>query len=121
MPGGDFSAFLTALRQRYPVLPERLSLRLARAYGTRVERVLGGARSLADLGRDLGAGLSEREVDYLVAEEFAREPEDIVWRRSKLGLHGGAALADALAIHLAKLQSGEQTGAAPAQAQGGRG
>ena len=121
MPQGDFSAFLTALRQRYPFLPERLSLRLARAYGTRVERVLGGARSLADLGRDLGAGLSEREVDYLVAEEFAREPEDIVWRRSKLGLHGGAALADALAIHLAKLQSGEQTGAAPAQAQGGRG
>ena len=60
-------------------------------------------------------------VDYLVAEEFAREPEDILWRRSKLGLHGGAALADALAIHLAKLQSGgQQTGAAPAQAQGGR-
>ena len=121
LPGGDFSAFLTALRQRYPFLPQPLSMRLARAYGTRVERVLGGARSLADLGRDLGAGLSEREVDYLVAEEFARAPEDILWRRSKLGLHGGAALADALAIHMAKLQSGDQkTGAAPAQAQGGR-
>ena len=89
VPQGDFSAFLAALRQRYPFLPQPMSLRLARAYGTRVERVLGGARSLADLGRDLGAGLSEREVAYLVAEEFAREPEDILWRRSKLGLHGG--------------------------------
>ena len=55
-----------------------------------------------------------------MAEEFARTPEDILWRRSKLGLHGGAALADALAIYIAKLQSGEKTGAAPAQAQGGR-
>ena len=120
MAGGDFSAFLTALRQRYPFLSERLSLRLARAYGTRVERVLSGARSLADLGRDLGAGLSEREVAYLVGEEFAREPEDILWRRSKLGLHGGAALAEALAIHFTKLQSGEDTGVQPALAQGRR-
>ena len=120
MPRGDFSAFLAALRQRYPFLPERLALRLARAYGTRVERVLGGARSIADLGRDLGSGLSEREVDYLVAEEFARAPEDILWRRSKLGLHGGAALAGALAIHFAKLQSGEDLNEEPAQAQGGR-
>jgi len=120
LPRGDFSAFLAALRQRHPFLPAPMSLRLARAYGTRVERVLGGARSLADLGRDLGAGLSEREVDYLLAEEFALEPEDILWRRSKLGLHGGAALAGALAMHLAKLKFGEDTGAAPAQAQGGR-
>ena len=104
LPGGDFIAFLANVRQRYPFLPARTALRLSRAYGTRIERIMGGARSLADLGRDLGAGLSEREVDYLIAEEFALDPSDILWRRSKLGLHGGAALADALDSYMAKLE-----------------
>ncbi len=121
LPRGDFAAFLAAVGQRYPFLPAPTALRLARAYGTRIERVLGEARSLKDLGRDLGAGLSEREVDYLLEEEFAREPQDILWRRSKLGLHGGTALADALALYIAKLQpGGRRTGATAAQAHGGR-
>lgn len=107
LPGQDFNAFLADLRRRCPYLPERTALRLARAYGTRVERMLGGARSLADLGRDLGAGLSEREVDYLIAEEFAQTPDDILWRRSKLGLHGGKALAEALANKLTAQPQGE--------------
>ena len=52
-----------------------------------MERLLGDARSLADLGRDFGGGLYAREVDYLVAHEWARTAEDILWRRSKLRLH----------------------------------
>jgi glycerol-3-phosphate dehydrogenase len=99
LPGGDlggrsFAAFLADLQSRRPFLPAGLALRLARAYGSRAERVLGGARRLDDLGRDLGAGLHEREAEYLLRDEFARTAEDILWRRSKLGLHApGAARA----------------------------
>jgi glycerol-3-phosphate dehydrogenase len=96
LPGGDlggrsFDAFLADLAARHPFLPASLALRLARAYGSRTERVLGGARRLDDLGRDLGAGLREREAEYLLREEFARTAEDILWRRSKLGLHAPGA------------------------------
>jgi glycerol-3-phosphate dehydrogenase len=100
MPGGDFDAFLTDLARRKPWLPPSLARRLARAYGTRVEQLLGGAGALSDLGEDLGAGLTEREVDYLVETEWAETAEDVLWRRSKLGLHGGAALAERLARRL---------------------
>lgn len=92
LPRADFAAFLAGVRAARPWLPADLATRLAHAYGTRIERVLGGAGSLADLGRDLGAGLTEREAEYLVAQEWAETAEDILWRRSKLGLHGGAAL-----------------------------
>ncbi len=97
LPGADFEAFLGALQAGRPWLPADLARRLARAYGTRVETVLGPARSLADLGEDLGAGLHEAEADYLMKREWAQSAEDILWRRSKLGLHlprGGAARLD---------------------------
>jgi glycerol-3-phosphate dehydrogenase len=48
--------------------------------------LLEGASKLKDLGEDFGAGLSQREVDYLIAEEWARNADDIIWRRTKLGL-----------------------------------
>jgi glycerol-3-phosphate dehydrogenase len=73
---------------------------LGRAYGTRTARLIGDARSLAGLGRDLGAGLTEREVAYLVTTEWARSAEDILWRRSKLGLHGGPKLRERLQTYL---------------------
>ncbi len=60
--------------------------RLVRHYGTRVERLLDGARSLGDLGECYGADLYEREVAYLIAHEWAASAEDILWRRTKLGL-----------------------------------
>ena len=60
--------------------------RLAHAYGTRAAKLLGNAKSLADLGQSFGAGLTESEVRYLMAHEWARSAEDIVWRRSKLGI-----------------------------------
>jgi glycerol-3-phosphate dehydrogenase len=96
LPQGDFDAFLADFSSTRPWLPPDLARRLARAYGTRAERVLDGARTLADLGDDLGAGLTEGEVRYLMEHEWAETAEDILWRRSKLGLHGGAALAERL-------------------------
>ena len=87
MPNADFDAFLADLKRRRSFLPEALARRLARAYGTRVDELLGGARSMADLGEDFGGGVTAAEVDYLAAREWARTAEDILWRRSKLGLH----------------------------------
>ncbi len=87
MPGADFTGFLTELQAARPWLPEALARRLARAYGTRVETLLGSARGLADLGADLGAGLHEAEAGYLIDREWAQSAEDILWRRSKIGLH----------------------------------
>ena len=84
---GSFPAFLLDARQRWPFLPASLVARLARAYGTRMEKIVNDARTLSDLGEDFGAGLTCAEVDYLRQNEWARTAEDILWRRSKLGLH----------------------------------
>jgi glycerol-3-phosphate dehydrogenase len=61
-------------------------LRLVRTYGTRVERVLGPARSLDDLGPSIGADLTPAEVRYLMQQEWAQTADDVLWRRTKLGL-----------------------------------
>jgi len=87
LPDGDFERFLSELQRRYPWLPPALARRYARAYGTRAERFLAGATGLDGLGADLGDGLMEAEADYLVRHEWALGAEDILWRRSKLGLH----------------------------------
>ena len=88
LPGGDFpidgfDALLAQTRARYPFLPPALARRLLRAYGTKIGILLAGA---AELGRNFGADLREAEVRYLIAHEFAQSADDIVWRRSKLGL-----------------------------------
>ena len=80
------SARIADFARRYPFLAPRNARRIFRAYGTRAERILGGARSAPIMGESFGA-LSEREVDYLIDEEWAETAEDILWRRSKLGLH----------------------------------
>jgi glycerol-3-phosphate dehydrogenase len=87
MPGADFDAFLGSVQAARPWLPPALARRYVRAYGTRVERILRGATSLAELGAEIGDGIYEAELDYLVSEEWAETVEDILWRRSKLGLH----------------------------------
>jgi glycerol-3-phosphate dehydrogenase len=87
LPEGSFAVFLRTLERRYPWLPAPLRRRCAHAYGTRIERVLGSATRLADLGRELLPQLYEREVEYLCSEEWAQSATDILWRRSKLGLH----------------------------------
>lgn len=89
LPGGDFgdlTDLTTALAARHPALPPRLIGRLARSYGTRASRILGTARRLDDLGEILGADLTAAELTYLQREEWAQTAEDVVWRRSKLGL-----------------------------------
>ncbi|HLY53225.1 MAG TPA: glycerol-3-phosphate dehydrogenase, partial [Steroidobacteraceae bacterium] len=87
LPEGSFAVFLRTVERRYPWLPARLQQRYAHAYGTRLERVLGSVAAPGDLGRELLPGLYEREVEYLCREEFARSSDDILWRRTKLGLH----------------------------------
>jgi glycerol-3-phosphate dehydrogenase len=91
LPGGDFPhdgvAALTArLKQNHPFLTDYWAARLVRAYGTDAERILGGATTAEALGRDFGATLSEAEVRWLMAHEYASTAADVVWRRSKLGL-----------------------------------
>jgi len=107
LPHGSFAVFLRTLERRYPWLPVRLCQRYAHAYGTRIERLLGAAASLADLGEELLPQLYEREVEYLCREEYARTVTDILWRRSKLGLHlmkmDLSPLERALAAHAAAL------------------
>ncbi|MDW8370650.1 MAG: glycerol-3-phosphate dehydrogenase [Geminicoccaceae bacterium] len=106
LPGGDFPwdgfAHLVAeLRRRYPFLPERLANRLARYYGTRAALLLGDAKRLGDLGTSFGADLYEREVEWMRREEWAATAEDVLWRRSKLGLRVSAAEIRRLEAHLA--------------------
>ena len=106
LPGGDFpwdgaAALAGTLREARPWLPATLAARLVRHYGTRAAALLGDAASLADLGQDFGGGLTAREVDWQMRHEWAREPADVLWRRTKMGLRvtpeGAAALADHMA------------------------
>ncbi len=90
LPGGDFAwdglaALAAEARRRWPFLEEREAMRLARAYGTRLERILGDATSRAELGPWFGV-LSAAEARYQMAHEWARSADDVLWRRSKLGL-----------------------------------
>jgi glycerol-3-phosphate dehydrogenase len=87
MPDADFERFLGGFRARHPWLPAPLARRYVRAYGTRAERLVGGARSLADLGEGFGGDLYLAELEYLAAAEWAESADDALWRRSKLGLH----------------------------------
>lgn len=87
LPEGSFAVFLRILERRYPWLPAALRQRYAHAYGTRVTQLLGHAGSIADLGVEILPGLHAREIDYLQCCEWAECAEDILWRRTKLGLH----------------------------------
>jgi glycerol-3-phosphate dehydrogenase len=91
LPGGDFpwdgvAALAARARGLYPFLDEAAAHRLVRAYGTRIERVLGAARAWSDLGPRFGADLSATEVRHLMRHEWAETADDILWRRTKLGL-----------------------------------
>jgi glycerol-3-phosphate dehydrogenase len=92
LPGGEFEieeadALVTRLARNFSFLDKAHVERLVRAYGTRAWAILGKARSMAELGQHFGATLTEAEVRYLIDHEWARSAEDLVWRRSKLGLH----------------------------------
>jgi glycerol-3-phosphate dehydrogenase len=92
LPGGDFprdaaGLLVAELLAEYPFLDKAEATRLARAYGLDAVVWLGEAKSRADLGRDFGSGLSEAEVAYLREAEWAVTADDVLWRRTKLGLH----------------------------------
>lgn len=92
LPGGGFpvdglAELASSLAEAHPFLSDQEADRIARAYGTDARLWLGEARNRSDLGVDFGAGLSEAEVLYLMDEEWAQTAEDILWRRTKLGLH----------------------------------
>lgn len=92
LPGGEmgfgrFEAWLTdEIVPQFPWLPPHLLLTLARRHGTDLPALLGDAKGVAELGRDFGGGLYEREVAWMRTQEWARSAEDIVWRRTKCGL-----------------------------------
>jgi glycerol-3-phosphate dehydrogenase len=101
MPGGDFpiegtETIVDRLLKSYPFLDGKWTTRLMRAYGTDAEVMLSDAKSVADLGIDFGATLLEREVTWLMEHEFAKRADDVVWRRSKLGLRMDADQIDRL-------------------------
>ncbi|WP_341938197.1 glycerol-3-phosphate dehydrogenase [Marinimicrobium sp. C2-29] len=89
LPGGDFTtqkSLQSELNQRFPWLPEKVNKRFVRSYGTLSFQILSGLKSIEDMGQHFGAGLYEREVEYLISNEWARHIDDILWRRTKLGL-----------------------------------
>ena len=107
LPGGDFGRFdapalARDLAARYPFLGPKQAARLIRLYGTRATRFLGDAQRAEDLGEDFGHGLCAAEVDHLVTQEWARTPEDILWRRTKLGLRFSPEQTARLAVYLAE-------------------
>jgi len=106
LPGGDLQdleEYGRALASAHPELPEPLLSRLANTYGTGAQRLLDGVATTGDMGDHFGANLYAREVDYLVAHEWARTADDALWRRTKLGLHVTADDAQRLADYMATL------------------
>lgn len=106
LPGGDFphtgvDALIAKTQRDWPFLSDDHARRLVRAYGTRVDKVLGNAKSMSDLGRAFGADLTEAEIRYLVQHEWAHEADDVLWRRTKLGLHMTAGQRNAVAEFMA--------------------
>jgi glycerol-3-phosphate dehydrogenase len=103
MPNADFERFVITLGKRYPGVDPALRARYARAYGTRAAQILGAAHDAEGLGEAVLPGLHAAEIDYLRRVEFARTADDILWRRSRLGLHlpraARARLDDWLARH----------------------
>ena len=87
LPGADLSQFTAQLASQRPGIPLEALAGMVRRYGALIGQVLGDATSLADMGGHFGAGLTEREIDYLVEREWAAGADDILWRRTKCGLH----------------------------------
>nr|MBA3477056.1 glycerol-3-phosphate dehydrogenase [Lautropia sp.] len=116
LPGGDFATLLgrlpagelgldrlcSLMRERHPWLSAPLVQRYAGSYGTLYTGIVGDARSLADLGEEVAPGVFAAELQYLCRNEWARTVDDVLWRRSKLGLHLDKAQQQAVADWLAR-------------------
>lgn len=112
IPGADLERFAALFARRHPWLPQKLAERYVRSYGTCAQRIVARAKRIDDLGAQIIPGLYEAEARYLVEHEWACTAEDILWRRSKLGLHVPAGAAQELDAWLAAHAGGER-GAAP--------
>ena len=116
LPGGDFAVdgvaqLVADLKGRFAFLDDPWALRLVRAYGTEAAALLGQAKAARDLGEDFGATLTEAEVLWLMQNEYARTAEDILWRRSKLGLRLDAAAVQRLETWMMARQQPASTAA----------
>ena len=110
LPGGEFPAegfaeVVAEMIGRWPFLTERMAQRLARAYGLRCDRFLGDAQSMAELGPLLVGDLTGAEVRYMVEHEWAQTTDDVLWRRSKLGLSASAEEQAAIGEYIASLKN----------------
>ncbi len=121
LPGGDlfgstpqnrsvleFDAYVHGLQKQYAWLAPKVVSRYARAYGTRIHKLLEGKRSLADMGEPLAEGLYTAELEYLMNFEWASSSADILWRRSKLGLHVPPETAQKIDSWIATQRSGHR-------------
>jgi glycerol-3-phosphate dehydrogenase len=120
LPGGgglarEAAPFAAMFARDYPFLAPAHASRLAASYGNRAASFLAGARTVADLGLCFGATLTEAEVRYLMTQEFAKTADDVLWRRTKLGL----ALSEAEAAALERFMASAGAAAAPQDAAHG--
>jgi glycerol-3-phosphate dehydrogenase len=108
IPGGNlpsgFEPYLVQVRARWPFLGDARSERLARAYGTMLAEMLGSVESTDGMGEDFGGGLTALEVDWLVEREWAKTAEDILMRRTKIGLATGTETVERLSHFLSSRQ-----------------
>lgn len=109
IPNADFDAFASEQRTHYPWLDDVVFNDYARNYGTLMGKVLGTSRSMADLGEHFGGPLYQCEVDYLVQHEWARSADDILWRRTKKGLHTPEGAAEKLDTYLSNTYTFESS------------
>jgi glycerol-3-phosphate dehydrogenase len=106
LPGGDLptgrdrDAWVAELARRYPQLPEEVVRGVGRRHGKLALDLLDGAKTAGDLGRDFGAGLTEREVEHFVRNEWAMSADDVLWRRTKCGLAMDERQREAVAKHM---------------------
>jgi glycerol-3-phosphate dehydrogenase len=109
LPGGDvghFNAYRDAMHARYPNVGRELVEAIVRRHGTNAPKVLGDARFAEGLGRNFGASLTQREIEYFAAEEWAATAEDILWRRTKCGLHMTPGQREAVAQFMGPVKAG---------------
>ncbi len=103
LPAADADAYVDDLERRFDRFDREYLVRLFRRHGRVTEDVIGDARSRRDMGRHIGADLYEREVCHMAADEWARRPEDVLWRRTKTGVHLPATEREAAAETLAAM------------------
>ena len=107
LPGGNmrnYNAFRDEMFDRYRGFPRDLLDGVVRRHGSRTSFVLGDIQRAEQLGRNFGGGLTAREIECLIADEWAETAEDILWRRTKCGLHMSAEQQKAVADYLATRQ-----------------